>query len=137
MGLEGSGREAIQPALELPVLVGEDQPLPRPVDQGSHTLEILCCQRVLDRLGVKALPLVPDCGTRVQRGNCVWGLRLAEARLEQFGEEVMVAKPALFVVERNDKEVAATEGCQHGLTVRFLCHRFAKPCAQALQDRSV
>ena len=49
---------------------------------------------------------------RWRRGHLI-GLRLPQVRLQNIGEEVVIAIPLALVIERNDKQIAALQGIQH------------------------
>ena len=73
--------------------------------------EILGGQRVADRIGRRAMLLVPRARAPVQRGDQL-GLLRPQMRGEHVGKEVVIAIPVTPVVQRNDKEVAALERLQ-------------------------
>jgi hypothetical protein len=59
---------------------------------------------------------VPFTRPSVQLWNSL-GLLVFEVRLQDVGEEVVIAVPPTLIVERDDKEVPPFEGTQHGLAV--------------------
>ena len=48
----------------------------------------------------------------MERGHAI-GLRLQQVRLENFGEEVVIAIPLALIIKRDDEQVAAFQNIQH------------------------
>ncbi len=87
------------------------------LDQVRRALEVPGGQRVADRLGRLAVALVPGARPPVQVGH-VAGLLVREVRLQDVGEEVVVAIPLAVVVERDHEQVGPLQRLQHGLARR-------------------
>ena len=66
-------------------------------------------QRVTDRVGPQTVLLVPLARPPVQGGQLI-GLLLEQVRLQDVGEEVVIAIPLTLVIERDDEQVAALQG---------------------------
>ncbi len=58
-----------------------------------------------------------------------------ELRLEDLGEEVMVAVPLPVVIEWHDEEVLAVEGCQHLSAAGRTANGVAEWPAQPLEGK--
>src|ERR687896_1612583 len=82
------------------------------LDEARRPLEILGGQRVADSIGRRAMLLVPLARAPMQ-GRYPIGLLLHQARSENLGKEVMVAKPATLIIKRNNKQVATLEDLQN------------------------
>ena len=71
-------------------------------------------QRVADRLGSFAVPLVPGARSPVQLMDAV-GLLVKQMRAQHIGKEMVVAVPLAAVVERDQEQVRPIESLQHRL----------------------
>ena len=61
-----------------------------------------------DRIGMKTVPRVPLACPPMQ-GRYLIGLLRHQARLQNVREEMMVAIPPAFIIQGNEKQVAAIE----------------------------
>src|SRR5215212_8904810 len=75
------------------------------LDQVRRSPEILGCKRVPNRIGLQTVLLEPLARPPVQGRHLIWLLR-RHVRLENVGEEMMVAIPLASIVQRNDEQVA-------------------------------
>ena len=89
-----------------------------------------------DRLGPLAVLLVPVARPPVQVPDPV-GLLVQQVRLQDVGEQVVVAVPAPAVVERHQEQVGPVEGLQHRLAVVLAGDGVAQRAAQPAQDRGL
>ncbi len=90
--------------------------------------------RVLDRRNHQAVARIPNAGAAMQVTDHI-GRHLLELLLQHLPEQMVVAKPDLVGVERDDEQVHALELAQHPLSVGALRDRVAQRSAQTLQDR--
>src|SRR5688500_430780 len=98
-----------QPAKQRGVLSAPAYGWPCPLDQICRARETLGGERVADRIGRRAMLLVPRAGAPVQSRYQI-GLLHPQMRSEHVGKEVVIAIPVAPVIQRNDKEVAALQG---------------------------
>jgi hypothetical protein len=125
-------REGGQPMTEKDILFGEDHRLAGLVYPFSSSLEIPGFQSMVDRLKHKPILFIPVRGAQVQPRNGCGRQRLSEAGLQQAGEQVMVAKPALAAKDNED--------IRRWRAWRIVCPGSlddAQLRIQALQDRSL
>jgi hypothetical protein len=95
------------------------------LDQPRGLLGIAGGQCVPHRVLDQPVLLEPRGGGLVQAGDLV-GMSLHEARLQQVGEQVVVAPPAPDVVEREQEEVGPLDLLQQRLTVHAAGDRVAQ-----------
>ena len=106
----------------------------RQLDQVRRPLEVLGRQRVADGFGPIAVLLIPLARPPVQvRGGV--GLLVQQARSQHVGEQVVIPIPLATVVERDQEEVPALQGLQHGLATGLAGHGIAQRTAQPVEDR--
>ena len=69
----------------------------------------------------------------MQAGHLI-RLRFHQVRLQNLGEEVMIAIPLALVVERDDKQVAALQGLQHSSAIFLFGDGIAQRATQPIEN---
>ena len=65
------------------------------------------------------------------------GLFLPQARAQQVGEQVVIAPPAAYLIQRHQEQARALHLLQHCLTVGTAGDRIAQLARQPLQHRGL
>jgi hypothetical protein len=74
---------------------------------------------VINGLGRPSIPFAPVTGTEVQLPDRFWRPLRSQEISKQVGEQVMVAMPVVFIVQRQGEQVALPEMGQHSLPIIF------------------
>ena len=86
-----------------------------------------------DRLGRLAVLLVPLARPPVQARNVV-GLLVQQVRVQDVGEELVIAIPPAAVIERDQEQVPPLQRRQRGLATALAGDGIAQRAAQPVQD---
>src|SRR5512141_194599 len=89
---------------------------------------------MLDGLGNEAVRLIPLRGAQLERRWPGW-VEDREARTQEVGEQVVVAVPAPFVIERHEEDIRLLKALEHPLTVTSAGEAIAQGAGQALEHR--
>jgi len=130
------GLERLNPAEQSVLLAGHPDRRERPLDEFRRSLKVTSGRCVADGLGPFALALVPLTGPSVQLWSTL-GFLVFEMRLQDVGEQVVIAIPTTLVVERNDEEVAPFQDAQHRLAVAPPGDGIAERAIQPVKDAGV
>ncbi len=103
------------------------------LDEPGGALDIPGGQRKTDRLGRQVVLLAPQACPPAQKRDLAGqlGQRMGE---EHLGEEVVIAEPVTLSVERDDEQVGALEGLQHGRAAHAAGDGIAERSAQLLEN---
>jgi hypothetical protein len=104
-----------------------------PLDQPRGPRGVPGGQRVSDGVVDRAVLLVPG-GRGVVQHRQPLGPLLPETGAEQVGEQVVVAPPAAYLVERHQEQVGALDLFQQLLAVAAVGDRVAQRPGQPLED---
>ena len=135
-GAHQLGRQRLHPALPQRLLAASTHHARLQLDQAGGSLEILGGQRVADGSGRQGVALVPRAGPAVQHRRAIRQLP-QQARLQDLGEEVVIAHPLAAVVEGHDEQVAPLQRLQHGFAAFLPGDGIAQRAAQPVQDRGL
>ena len=86
-------------------------------DEPRGSLKILRQQGMVHGFGRVSVLFVPAGGADVQLADGLRGPLLPPEVTQQIGEQVVVAVPAVFIVQGQDEQVALLEVGQHGLAI--------------------
>ena len=106
------------------------------LDEVGGSLEVFAVQGVADRRRLVAVSGVPVARPPVQFVDLV-ALLVEQPGSQHVGEQMVVAVPKAPVVERDQEQVPALEGLEHGPTAVLARHRIAERAVQPAQDRRV
>src|SRR5205085_8891964 len=101
-----------------------------------RAFEVRSGQCVADRILQLTVPLVPRARSLVYDAYQI-GLHLSQPGLEDIREELVIAIPLSFVVERNDEQIATLECLQHRAAVLLFGNGITPRTSQTLEHRGL
>src|SRR3989442_5653491 len=102
------------------------------LDQAGSLLRSRSRQRMGDRLGEQPVLFVPATGATMQLRDQRGG-RLLQPLAQSLSKQVVIAIPAPFVVEGDEKHIGMLQEVEQGLAAVLCPHRIAQRGAEALQ----
>ena len=118
----GNARGTLEQTPELPVV---EHPMASLVENACGEAEIVCRDRMLEGIVVQSGRRKPSAASRVDRERAV-GIASCQFFAQKLGEEMVVAIPTSFAIQREDKQPATLDLVDERARVRALRHGIAQ-----------